>query len=75
MKHFGTVGERYCIAQQRNVPVEIWWDNDGNRLERCLNQDRCSYEKAMPAAVACGRIHSNRHIQKSPLRGNTARGI
>lgn len=46
MKHFGTVGERYCIAQQRNVPVEIWWDNDGNRLERCLNQGRCSYEKS-----------------------------
>ena len=33
MKNFGTVGERYCPAQRRNVPVEIWWDNDGNRQE------------------------------------------
>lgn len=35
MKNFGTVGERYCPAQQKNVPVEIWWDNDGNRQEQC----------------------------------------
>ena len=42
MKNFGTVGERYCPAQQKNVPVEIWWDNDGNRQEQCLNQTNCS---------------------------------
>ena len=45
MKNFGTVGERYCPAQQKNVPVEIWWDNDGNRQEQCLNQTNCSHKE------------------------------
>lgn len=45
MKNFGTVGERYCPAQQKNVPVEIWWDNDGNRREQCLNQTNCSHKE------------------------------
>ena len=45
MKNFGTVGERYCPAQQKNVLVEIWWDNDGNRQEQCLNQTNCSHKE------------------------------
>ena len=45
MKNFGTVGERYCPAQQKNVPVEIWWDNDGTRQEQCLNQTNCSHKE------------------------------
>ena len=45
MKNFGTVGERYCPAQQKNVPVEIWCDNDGNRQEQCLNQTNCSHKE------------------------------
>ncbi len=44
MKNFGTVGERYCPAKGQNVPVEIWWDSDGNRQEQCLNQGSCTHQ-------------------------------
>ena len=44
MKNFGTVGERYCPAKEKNVPVEIWWDDDGVRQEQCLSQGSCSHQ-------------------------------
>ncbi|MDD3192954.1 MAG: hypothetical protein PHE47_03775 [Oscillospiraceae bacterium] len=46
MKNLGTVGERYCPAQQKNVPVEIWWDSDGSRQEQCLHQDGCAHRES-----------------------------
>lgn len=45
MKNFGTIGQRYCAAKQQNVPVEIWWDNDGVRREQCLQSDQCAHKE------------------------------
>lgn len=44
MKNFGSVGERYCPAQQKNVPIQIWWDEEGNRNEECLHCGSCDHQ-------------------------------
>lgn len=44
MKGYASIGERYCPAKGQNVPVEIWWDSNGNRQENCLHHPDCSHQ-------------------------------
>jgi len=36
--------ERYCPMMGRNVPLEVRYDNEGNRQERCKNPEGCAHQ-------------------------------
>ncbi|MBQ2791768.1 MAG: hypothetical protein IKK98_07205 [Oscillospiraceae bacterium] len=46
MKHFPTVGEKYCPARRQNVPMQIWWDDEGVRQEQCVFHGGCPQQSA-----------------------------
>ena len=46
MRNFLTVGEKFCPAKGENVPVQVWWDDEGARQEQCFHHGSCDHQSA-----------------------------